>query len=89
MHGYMLILADPRSNVKRGGVVCQKPSSLETVSHKLLQECITFQLSTKNKLCIIATLYGSPSQSHNEFTNFTARVELMLPTIASKNISFV
>ena len=46
---------------------------------------MTFELSIKNKFCIIAALYRYPSQSHSEFTNFTTSLELMLQVIASEN----
>ena len=42
------------------------------------------ELSVKNKFCIIAALYRSPSQSHSEFTNFTTSLKLTFQAVASK-----
>ena len=87
MQGYALIQADRPSNVKQGGLCVyyknHLPLKLPNINY--LQECITFELSTKNKFCIIAALYRSPSQSYSEFTNFTTSLELMLQALASKN----
>ena len=88
MQGYKLIRADHPSNVKRGGVCvyCKNYLSLKLLNINYLQQCIIFDLSIKNKLCIIAQFYRSPSQSQSEFTNFTTSLELTLQAIASKKI---
>ena len=87
MQGYTLIRADHPSNVKRGGVCVYYKNylPLKLLNINYLQECITFELSIKNKFCIIAALYRSPSQSRSEFANFTTSLELTLQAIASKN----
>ena len=87
IQAYTLIRADHPSNVKRGGacVYFKNYFPLKLLNINYLQECITFELSIKRKLCIITALYKSPSQSHSEFTNFTTSLELTLQAIASKN----
>ena len=72
---------------KEGGVCAYHKNHLplKLLNINYLQECIIFELSIKNKLYIITTLYRSPSQSHSEFTNFTTSLELTLQAIASKN----
>ena len=87
MQGYTLTREEHPSNVKRGGVcVCYKNHlHLQLLNINYLKECVTFELSIKNKFCIIAALYRSPSQSHSEFTNFTTSLELTLQAIVSKN----
>ena len=72
MPGYMLIRVDHPSNIKRGGVCVyyKHHLPLKLLNKHYLQECITFESSIKNKFCIIAALYRSPSQSYSKFTNF-------------------
>ena len=81
-----LIRADHPSNVKRGEVFVYYKNHLplKLLNINYLPECITSELSVKNKFCIIAALYRSTSQSQSEFTNFTTSLELPLHAIASK-----
>ena len=87
MQGYTLIRADHSSNVKRSGVCVYYKNHLplKLLNINYLQERVTFELSIKNKLCIIAALYRSPSQSNSELTNFATSLELTLQATASKN----
>ena len=64
------------------------PPPFEFSKYKLLQECIAFVLSIKNKLRIIAAIYRSPCQSPCEFTSFNISLELTLQAVTSKNLSF-
>ena len=81
--GYTLIRANHPSNVKGGCVFYNNHLPLKLLNINYLQECTTFEISIKSKLCIIAGLYGSPSQSQSGFTNFNTSLELTLPAIVS------
>ena len=91
VQGYKLIRGDHPSDVKQGGacVYYKNHLPLKLLNINYLQECITFELSIKNKLCIIAALYRYPIQSHSESTNFTTSLELTLQAIASSRNSFL
>ena len=50
-----------------------------------LQECICFDLKIGSKLCTIVSLYRSPSQSVDEFDNFSNQLNLTMESITQKN----
>ena len=83
-------------NSSRPPIKCQRTVSmcllyihlpLKLLNINYVQECITFELSIKNNLCIIAALYRFPiPHSHSKFANFTISLELTLQAISSKNL---
>ena len=78
VQGYDLIRANNPSNFKRGGVCIyyKKHLPLKLINiNFLLNECLTIELSIKNKLCVLVALYRSPSQSHNEFSSFITNLK--------------
>ena len=77
--GYKLVRTEYPENVKRGGVCfyfLDVPSNLD--------ECLLCELSYKNKKCVIATLYRSPSQSREEFEKFLSNFEVLIKTISNQ-----
>ena len=83
VQGYDLIRADHPSNVKRGGVCIYHKSHLplKLSNINFLHECLTIELSIKNKLCVLVVLYRSSSQSQNEFSSFIINLESTLQDI--------
>ena len=85
--GYKLVRADYPKNVKRGGVcICFKESlSIRLVDvPSNLDKCLLCELSYKNKKCVIATLYRSPSQSREEFEKFLSNFEVLIKAISNQ-----
>ena len=51
----------------------------------LLEECIAFDLIISNKLCSFMALYGSPSQSENDFATFLENFEMTQDSASKVN----
>ena len=87
IQGCNLVRADRLSNTKRGGVCIyfkeSLPLRLYNVSY--LNECICFEIMISNKLCNFISLYRSPSQSSDEFENFSYNLDLTLEAFTQKN----
>ena len=50
-----------------------------------MKECLNFNPSVNGKQCNITLIYGSPSQSSEEFDTFLSNFELQLDFIANRN----
>ena len=85
--GCNLLRADRLSDTKRGGVCIyfkeSLPIRLYNVSY--LNECICVEIMISNKLCNFISLYRSPSQSSDEFENFSYNLDLTLEAFTQKN----
>ena len=66
---YDLFRADHPSNTKRGSVCIYYRNSLplKILGSQYLQECIIFEITIRGKLCKLASLFLSPSQSQDDF----------------------
>ena len=84
---YNMSRADHPSENRRRGVCiyCRESLPIKMLNINYLQECICFDLKIGSKLCTIASLYRSPSQSADEFDNFLNKLNLTLESIAQKN----
>ena len=58
---------------------------LRVLDIQYLHECINFELKIGDKLCKFVALYGSPSQTQDEFEKFSDNLELNLGTLSQKN----
>ena len=86
--GYTFFNSNHPQNVKRGGVglyikesfPAKKRSDLE-----ILSECIVCEIQIKRKKYFFSVLYRSPSQSQEEYEEFTMNFDLMLSKMAAEN----
>ena len=85
--GYNLIKLDHLSNSKRGGVCIYYKNflHLRVLDIQYLHECINIELKIGDNLCYIIALCRSPSQSQNEFENFSEKLELNLNSLVQNN----
>ena len=85
--GYESIRVNNLSNQKRGGICIYHKDFLPIyVNHvSCLKECLNFNPSVNGKQCNITLIYGSPSQSSEEFDTFLSDFELQLDYIANRN----
>ena len=85
--GYYLIHSDHPSNKKRGGICMYYKNflPLKLTGGRLLDECVAFDLIISNKLCSFVALYGSPSQSQDDFATFSDNFEMNLDLVSKKN----
>ena len=85
--GYYLIRSDHPSNKKRGGICIYYKNflPLKVTGVRLLEECITFDLIIRNKLCSFVALYSSPSQSQDDFATFSDNFKMTLDLASKKN----
>ena len=83
LNGYNLIRADHPQNVKRGGVCIYYKDSLplRVLNVCPLSECLLIEVLYEKKKCIVASLYRSPSQNHEEFNSFLLDLEQLIETI--------
>ena len=85
--GYNLYWEDHPLNVKRGGVCIYYniylPLTIKNIHY--LQECINFEIKTKDKLCNFITLYRSPNQCQDDFVSFINNFELNLDSVMVNN----
>ena len=51
-----------------------------------MQECINFEIKTKDKLCNFISLYRSPNQCQDYFEPFINNLELNLHSVMVNNI---
>ena len=86
--GYTSLNSNHPQNVKRGGVglyikesfPAKKRSDLE-----ILSEWIVCEVQIKRKKYFFSVLYRSPSQSQEEYEEFTINFDLMLSKMAAEN----
>ena len=85
--GYYFIRSDHPSNKKRGGICIYYKNflPLKVTGVRLLEECITFDLIIRNKLCSFVALYSSPSQSQDDFATFSDNFKMTLDLASKKN----
>ena len=85
--GYSLIRSDHPSNKKRGGICISYKNflPLKVTGVRLLEECIAFELITRNRLCSFVALYRSPSQSQDDFATFSDNFVITLDLVSKKN----
>ena len=85
--GYTLIRSDHPSNTKRGGACIYYKSflPLRVINIGYLHECLSFEQQIGNKICNLAALYRSPSQSHDDFETSADNFEMTLDLLAQKN----
>ena len=50
-----------------------------------MQECINFEIKSKDKICNFITLYRSPNQCQDDFESFINNFELNLDLIMTNN----
>ena len=86
--GYKLLRSDHPSDTKRGGVCIyhKETMSVKVLNLFQLPECLVCEVSIQNKRGFLATMYHSPSQSHDCFQNFLNEFEKLLSSIAEKNL---
>ena len=82
-----MLCADHPSNNKRGGVCIFYRTNLplRVLNISYLSECITFEVSTGNKVCRFIHLYRSPSQTQDEFQTFKSNLKLNLDALLCGN----
>ena len=88
LDGYTFIKNNHPQNVKRGGVGLYIKDSLPSVNRPdlvTLPECIVYEIQLNKKKYFFAAIYRSPSQSPEEFDNFTTNFELMLSKMHAEN----
>ena len=88
LDGYTFIKNNHPQNVKRGGVGLYIKDSLPSVNRPdlvTLPECIVYEIQFNKKKYFFAVIYRSPSQSPEEFDNFTTNFELMLSKMHAEN----
>ena len=85
--GYYFIRSDHPSNKKHGGICIYYKNflPLKVTGVRLLEECITFDLIIRNKLCSFVALYSSPSQSQDNFATFSDNFKMTLDLASKKN----
>ena len=74
--------------MKRGGVELYIKDSLPSKNRSnlvTLAECILYEIQFNRKMYFYAVIYRSPSQSPEEFDNFTINFELMLSKMNTEN----
>ena len=83
-----MLCADHPSNNKRGGVCIFYRTNLplRVLNISYLSECITFEVSTGNKVCRFIHLYRSPSQTQDEFQTFKSNLNLNLDALLCSNL---
>ena len=88
--GYNIVRLDYPSISKRGGVCCYFKESLPIRILKItpMAECLVLEMLHNNKLVIISAIYGSPSQSSQEFAQFEILFSQLLNDITSKRAFF-
>ena len=88
LDGYTFIKENHPQNVKRGGVGLYVKDSLPSKNRSdlvTLPECVVREIQLNRKKYFFAVIYRSPSQSQEEFDNFTINFELMLSKMHAEN----
>ena len=85
--GYTLACSDHPSNTKRGAVCLYYENNfpIRVINIGYLNECLTLELKVHVKTCNFVVLYRCPSQSQDEFENFSDNFEIILDILAQKN----
>ena len=91
MQGYELVRSDHPSQLKSGGACIYFRNSLplKILNIHYLQESISFELQVGSKIRKFVSLYRSPSQTSDDFENFTDNFELTLDSLAESNSDLV
>ena len=71
---------DHRSNKKREVCAFTTNIPLKVIDASYLRECIKFDVEIGDKTCNFVNIYRSPSQTKDEFENFTQNLELNFGT---------
>ena len=58
---------------------------LKVLSTNFLQECISFEVTTRNKICGFIHLYRTPSQTQDGFHDFFTKLEINLDDSFNRN----
>ena len=84
---YNLVRSDYPANTKRGEIYLYYKTCLplRALDIQYLNECIIFELKVDDKICTYVALYGSPSQSQDNFETFIDNFKLKLETLSRKN----
>ncbi len=88
LNGYTFIKSNHPQNVKRGDVGLYIKDSLPSKNRSdlvTLPECIVYEIQFNRKKYFYAVICRSPSQSPEEFDNFTINFELMLSKMHAEN----
>ena len=80
--------ADHHSDVKRGRVCTYYKTMLplKVLTTNLLQECINFEVSVRNKISRFIYLYRTPSQLQDEFHDILTNLEIYLSESFNSNL---
>ena len=75
-----MVRADHLNNVKRAGVCAYVRESLPVCnfSNSYLSECLTLEVTIRNKTCYVITLHRSPSQTSDKPQSFINNSEKLL-----------
>ena len=88
LNGYSLLREDHPSDIKRGGVCVYYKDYLPLTRKygmSTLNECLICELKIGKKKSIITTLYRSPSQTIEEYSNFKVNLEQTIVNINNSN----
>ena len=82
--GYNLIRSDHPTDSKRGGVCIYYKKHISLIKRDdicTLENCLVTEIRSQNEKCFLTCLYRSPSQSHNEFENFSKKFDILFSQI--------
>ena len=93
------MLKSPKTNLLADGLIERTSSILDKIALKKTckktekvkvidrgkEECINFEIRIGGKLCRLVLLYGSPSQSQDNFEAFANNLELINDTATANN----
>ena len=88
VNGYDFIKCNNPLNIKRGGVALYIKNSIpkrERSDMATLPESIVCELSLDRKKYFFVVLYRSPSQNHQEFSDFMNNFELMVSKMSAED----
>ena len=91
INGYTLIRSDHPSDHKRGGVAIYHKDYLpiKICDILFLDECLLLEIIFDKKKCFLISLYRSPSQSSDEFNDFSAKFDKLLDNVFNQNPQLV
>ena len=91
INGYTLIRADHPSDNKRGGVAiyCKDYLPIKVCDISFIDECLLLEMNFDNKKCFLISLYRSPSQSSDEFNDFSVKFDKLLDYVFKQSPQLV